>query len=196
MYGPFGSSLMEVHRLKKGKQSWKQKFREKLRKMKVGRSILNQWNSNCELYFPSKQLKNILLCRKMILSIILKIECEIFCWCIGVNEIKCCTTLWNVFSQRRFHCVGRLEKVHSRFLLFPPFPHFENFCQDLMARVSLFFPHFLICKAIALIQLVWARKGKILYFLEGETLVETQNNFPFGIMNSRTPIISISRHLP
>ena len=71
-----------------------------------------------------------------------KTECEIFCWYIGVNEIKCCTTLWNVFSQRRFHCVGRLEKVHSRFLLFPPFPHFENFCQDLMARVSIFLPSF------------------------------------------------------
>ena len=74
-------------------------------------------------------------------------------WCIGVNEIKCCTTLWNVFSQRRFHCVGRLEKVHSRFLLFPPFPHFENFCQDLMARVSLFLPSFP--------HLQWAQKMNI-----------------------------------
>ena len=71
----------------------------------------------------------------------MRIDCDIFGWYIGVNEIKCCTTLWNVFSQR-FHCVGRLEKVHSRFLPFQPFPHFENFCRDLMARVSPFFSPF------------------------------------------------------
>ena len=84
-----------------------------------------------------------------------KIVCEIFFWCIGVNGIKCCTTLWNVFSQRHFHCVGRLEKVHSRFLLFSSI---SSFLKLLPTSSWIAFPpfssHFLICNPCALSQLI------------------------------------------
>ena len=97
-----------------------------------------------------------------------KIVCEIFFWCIGVNGIKCCTTLWNVFSQRHFHCVGRLEKVHSRFLLFSSI---SSFLKLLPTSSWIAFPpfssHFLICNPCALSQLIcrvtiFQRKSRVI----------------------------------